>query len=271
MKSLCGPQHRHRDVCRLYKLEPCKVVTEYAMHLEGAKLLKPGTSRLFEEEDTHGIDNSPPESTLTGSETGPKGKQVDRSALSVSNTKVKKPVAPSRKRDLATRSPEKVDPASKRTRISTRSMSKAIPEDEVTGKGDIIGPPALPQDPRSNNQTPATPLPTTRTTATKTGAPQPSPIPAGPSHGVQLTQTTIWYADLAKFDEQASDPTLSAVGLENLRSKARSIQFREKSEAEGITMKMKDRRAIWEGVLARLNKRISKAGGTVLVEAMRNE
>jgi hypothetical protein len=113
MNSLCGPQHCHRDICRLYKLEPCKVVTEYAMHLEGAKLLKPGTSRLFEEEDTHGIDNSPPESTLTGSETGPKGKQVDRSALSVSNTKVKKPVAPSRKRDLATRSPEKVDPASK--------------------------------------------------------------------------------------------------------------------------------------------------------------
>jgi hypothetical protein len=88
---------------------------------------------------------------------------------------------------------------------------------------------------------------------------------------INATPTMIPFTNIVAFTQQASDPTNSLVALEVFRSELRSIILREQNDVEAIKNKMKDRRLIWKGLLARLNNTIVSAGGQVLAEPSNDE
>lgn len=95
--------------------------------------------------------------------------------------------------------------------------------------------------------------PTHDTQAAPTETTTPTPIP-----DTQFAQTVIWYVDLLNFDTMASNPNLSLVGMENLRSEACAASLREEHDADIVYARVQDRLAIWEGVVGRLEERIKK-------------
>jgi hypothetical protein len=93
--------------------------------------------------------------------------------------------------------------------------------------------------------------------------PVPPKSTVGLTQGIQGTPSIILYPDVVAFDARVSDPSLSLVAMQTYRTEARAVMLREMNEAELIVARMKDRRAIWDGIIEKLDRRIKRTGKIV--------
>jgi hypothetical protein len=115
-------------------------------------------------------------------------------------------------------------------------------------------------------QTPSAPTatltdPATHPPTTPARLPNP-PLPAASTIGheqvsvITSTPIVMGYTDMLAFGRNMSQVEGSLVGMEVLRTELRFIMMRERSDAEAVIEKMKDRRLIWERLLDRVDDTI---------------